>query len=143
MADNPIKSINDLFENAAPLRYVANKHFPNECYERYLLLKVADSYGQLAMFTFHLTQARKHIEHIRSIGLPDKSAIMYFAHYMENISAALTKQATSDADNDAAKAVKQVGEFLHVWYSLCLALDPLMEISADFLFLTDQPKGNG
>jgi hypothetical protein len=142
VTDDPIKSISDLFGNDAPLRYIADEHFPCECYERYVLLKAADSYGQLAMFTFHLTQAKKHIDQIRSMGLPDETSIMYYAHYMENISDALSKQAVSENDEDAAKAVKQVSEFLKVWYSLSLALNPLMKISADFLFLTDRSKGN-
>lgn len=142
MTDDPIKSISDLFANDAPLRYIADKHFPSECYERYVLLKAADSYGQLAMFTFHLTQAKKHIEQVRLMGLPDKSSIMYYAHYMENIAAVLSEQAVSDNDVHAAAAVKQVSEFLKVWYSLSLAINPLMDISADFLFLTDRSNGN-
>lgn len=143
MTDYSIKSINDLHEGAGPLLYVANKHFPDECYERYLLLKTSDMFNQLAAFTYHLARARTVIEGIRSLGLPDKSSIMYYSLYMANISAAMAKQAVTKDDKEAAEAVKRMAEFLDTWYSLYLTLECLMDITADFHFLTNRPKGNG
>lgn len=141
MADGPIKSVNDLFANDAPLRYIADKHFPNDCYERYVLLKAADSYGQLAMFHFNLRKTHEHIELIRSIGVPDEKAVLKLAVRLEHATERLQCTDPKVAE-EAANAIKQASELMHIWYRLYLNLDRLLEISADFRFLGDQPKGS-
>jgi hypothetical protein len=141
VADGPIKSVSDLFGNDAPLRYIADKHFPDDCYERYVLLKAADSYGQLAMYHFDLRQTQEHIELIRSIGFPDEKAVLQLAVRLQYATERVQSTDPKVAE-DGAAAIKQASELMHIWYRLYLNLDRLLKISANFLFLGDRPEGS-
>jgi hypothetical protein len=131
------KGINEILGLGVEAKILADKKFPHDCPERFLLLDIERAFSMLWELHYSLEQTRDKVELVRSITVPKEREVIELALYLENISASRL-----GAGTDAGKAVKRASEVLHIWYRLYLNLEQLLEVSAAMRFGLDRPDGS-
>jgi hypothetical protein len=118
------KSIHEFLGLGLDAKILADKHFPEDCRERCVLLEINNAFAILWNLHYSLERTRDQIEFVRAINLPKDREVIELALYLENIAA------NPDRDKEIRKVVKRASEVLRIWYQLYLALEQLMEVSA-------------
>ena len=115
---------------------IADKHFPQDCPEREVLLDIDCVFTLLWEMIHSLERTRSHLELVRSITvtLPEDREIITLALTLE-------KMAAKEQDKDRAETLKRSSEVLHIWYRLYLNLWQLMGVSDELRFRIGQPEG--
>jgi hypothetical protein len=119
------KSIHQLLGLGLDAKILADKHFPEDCRERSVLLEITNAFAILWNLHYSLERTRDKMEMVRLITLPKDREVIELALYLENITASLGRGKEAEK-----KVLKRSSEVLHIWYRLYLNLEQLMEVSA-------------
>jgi hypothetical protein len=129
------KSINEFLGLGIDAKLLADKHFPDACRERDILLEIDNAFAILWNLHFNLERTRDQIEMVRSITLPKDREVIEIALHLENIAANLEK------GTEREQVIKRASEVLRIWYQLYLSLEELMEVSAALRLGMETPAG--
>lgn len=131
-----LKSVHELFGLGLQVKMLADKHFPRDCPERFLLLEIDNAFSILWNFHFSLQQTQDKIELVRSRIVPTDREIIELALTYEKLAE------KHPSELETGKTFKRTGEILHIWYRLYLDLEQLLEVSAALRFGLERPDGS-
>jgi hypothetical protein len=130
-ASASIFHVNDIF-----LRHMADTRFPDDCSERTVLLKAAETSGQLWALHWHLTRVHKYLGQLDAIDQAHDSDDAQLAPSVEKIPQTLFKPKWQK------QFVGQAPAALDTWTQVHGVLRELMQISEEFRFLGKRPEGS-
>jgi hypothetical protein len=136
MADGTVTSASNFYGQDASLRHIADKHFPNDCLDRWLLLEAADSFDHILPLYHQLELIRQQLERLAAIEMPDSVDIRYMATCLERSSRAIAKH------DEESRLLKRASAVLTVWCDLTFSLRELLALSRDYRVLDCQPGGS-
>lgn len=140
--DGTIRKASDLIIAVVELQFLAKKYFADGSHDHTFMVTLAASLNQLYLLHHSLNRIQHHIDRVHAIQLPDKKVVNQLSCFLENIADTLSRKTDNDSALEAAKAVKQASELLHIWYCLYLNLEQLADVSKELRFAGIQPVGS-